>query len=136
MPHFDKLTIAADVIERAHIKYEFDLNEWGCGSVACAVGIIVAERTFPELYSHASLHYPRLKSAPNMSGWDVIMGLFDIDYVTARKFFNISSYPTDLKQGPEAAAEVVRRIREYVRIESKARAVCEIIEQHKILEPA
>lgn len=132
MVHFDRLTRMADMVEReiSRGKYHFNLHGWGCGTNACAIGLAVATGEFA---AEGITRYERDSYMAQMEdgsyyGWDAVRKLFGIDVDTSHYFFSMETFPPNLRVGPAAALEVVRRIRAYVSVETETRTVGELID--------
>lgn len=140
MPHFDRLTRMADMLEREAKRghWRIDLNHWGCGTIACAMGLAVATGEFKKegLCSWLGDDYTpaiHISGDPlkDPSGFEAIRLLFDIDHDTAYYFFSAIQYPVHIRNGQKAVDEVVRRIRAFVNVESDRRTIREVIAEEE-----
>jgi hypothetical protein len=121
--------------EIANPKYHFNLGSWGCGTQACAIGLAIATKEFAnEGFRRYPDGFGYVPVYQNDTSWSAIMGLFGINEYEALRFFQSTSYPSDLRVGPDSARAVSKRIRDYVATHP-LNSVADLATK-KVLEPA
>ena len=97
--------------------YEFDLQNWHCGSYACAIGHACNDQWFIDrglsLHSVYSEKYPVFKksNAEQSSGWLAVGQFFDLNRNQAVYLFDVWSYPEKSLAKP---SDVIERIKELI----------------------
>src|SRR4051812_49222721 len=135
-----RLTRMADLLEEEVERgfYDFDLYNWGCDTTGCAVGLAVASGIFAReglsMAGPTSFGSRGSKNTPvfdGEEGWKAVSKFFVLSLDDTMHFF--CAYHFAKKEGPEAALEVARRIREKIAVWSPSPAAVVDIKE---LEPA
>jgi hypothetical protein len=85
-------------------RENFDMEDWNCGTTACAVGWACLDPVFIE----QGLHLDYLRIAPQFeggNGWYAVKHFFGVTFEQARYLFDINHYTKGCKTEPDEVAD-------------------------------